>query len=80
MDQCVVELGFHGRNVADLQQALPSLPEGLVTVQKGKTAALAQAVPFLDRSLPLEEQTPALEAIFTAVWKLAPYAHVLAKH
>lgn len=77
LDQRVVELGFSGRTVADLLQAIPELPEGIRPVQKGGTAALSVTTPALDRNRPLSGQKDALAAVMAAVTRLLPFMRAL---
>jgi hypothetical protein len=77
MDQRCVELGFGGRSVDDILAARADWPADIQVVQKGKTAALSIAAPFLDRTRPLDEQVEALNATMEIVIRLIPYAHLL---
>ncbi len=77
MDQRCVELGFSGRSVQDILMAQSDWPDDIQPVQKGKTAALAIFVPFLDRTRPLEQQSEALRETMAAVDRLLPYGRLL---
>lgn len=77
MDQQTVELGFNGRLVSDLRNAIGELPADVRAVQKGGTAALSISTPFLDRTKPLHEQEGALLAVMAAVERLRPFSRLL---
>jgi hypothetical protein len=76
MDQCVVELGFSGRTVADILQRKKDWPEEIVPVQKQGTAALAIKVPQVDRLRSFDEQLDAMSSVFEVLFKLFPLARL----
>jgi hypothetical protein len=76
MRQRVVELGFSGRTQSELLAIKADWPFGIVPLQKGKRAVLSINVPEMETGKGLAGQELSLEAVFAAVDKLIPYAHL----
>jgi hypothetical protein len=77
LDKRVLELGFEGRDIAELAERKPDWPDEMILVQKGGTAAISIDVPNIDMSLGIAAQHHNLEGVFSAAYRLFPYAGLL---
>jgi hypothetical protein len=76
LDQCVVELGFDGRSLSDLRAVLPGRPGKATFAEKGKTAVLSLKVPLISMEKGVFAQRTEIDAAFSAMRTLLPYASV----
>ena len=76
LDHSVIELGFDGRFVSDLQGLGIAWPPGVTLVQKGKTAALSISISEIRVEKDVASQQSAMEEAFAAMKKLVPFATV----
>lgn len=79
LDQRVMELGFERRRVEEIQDAAPDLPEGVIPVQKGGTAALMADVPSIDINLDFATQMIPVERALATAYLLMPFARLLSR-
>lgn len=77
LDQKVLELGFERRRIETLLEAKPDWPSDILPVQKGNTASLMIAVPFVDMEASVSSQTAAIEEVLAAAYRLMPFASLI---
>lgn len=76
LDQCVVELGFDRRTVAEILAIKSDWPKWIVPDQKKGTAVLSVNVPEISMAAGVATQEAQLKEVFSAIESLVPHANL----